>query len=119
MYELALAAASFGKIHGCFLTCNEKKVLRMHVALNRKNDLSLKRVTQDFRHIIDVEPAIKAATEVDRKPPLKIFVFFFFFFFFFFYELVRQYYRRLSSSITQEFYQLWLDKFLKGHSVRK
>ena len=80
VYELALAAASFGKIHECFLTCNEKKVLRMHVALNRKNDLSLKRVTQDFRHIIDVEPAIKAATEVDRKPPLKIFLFFFFFF---------------------------------------
>ena len=92
----------------------------MHVALNRKNDLSLKRVTQDFRHIIDVEPAIKAATEVDRKPPLKIFLsFFILFFFFFFYELVRQSYRRLYSSITQEFYQMWLDKFLKGHSVRK
>ena len=54
----------------------------MHVALNRKNDLSLKRVTQDFRHIIDVDPAIKAATEVDTKPPLKIFLFFLFIFFF-------------------------------------
>ena len=93
VYELALDAASFGKIHECFLTCNEKKVLRMHVALNRKNDLSLKRVTQDFRHIIDVEPAIKAATEVDRKPPLKIFLFFFFFFFFF---------SRISQTVLSE-----------------
>lgn len=62
MYELALAAASFGKIRECFCTCNEKKVVKIHVALNRKNDLSLKRVTQDFRHIIDVEPAIKAVS---------------------------------------------------------
>lgn len=79
MYELALPAASFGKIHECFRTCNEKKVIKMHLVLNRKNDLSLKRVTQDFWHIIDVEPAIKAATEKDRKPPLEIFLFFFFF----------------------------------------
>ena len=80
VYELALAAASFGKIHECFRTWNEKKVLKLHVALNRKNDISLKRVTQDFRHIIGIEPAIKAATEVDRKPPLEIFLFPFFFF---------------------------------------
>lgn len=61
------------------LVTRKRPVIKMHLVLNRKNDLSLKRVTQDFWHIIDVEPAIKAATEKDRKPPLEIFLFFFFF----------------------------------------